>query len=585
MSKIEIETDLLNAEVFPSYMVFNKQQHDKDVSEVLPRVNTYNVSNTAPYSPSDIKAAHGADDIDVPPDASKKRVVIAITIGYNWPSDYVQACFNAMCEQYNITPRTLEIINLNSAGEKASLEEEAAALEVTNTLINQLKQHIRLYGATGTIIPDYNFVPTMSDTNSERAELWLGELLLDLWAGAMNPHAHIRIIGSGLSALSNTVPTLNDLFNTVAYASNDAKFSNNSNGTTDIVNMSWGASLGGNDYVLSDGMFSNPKICYFAPSGDYRVSTYPSTSINVLSVGGTTQYYNANGSNAAAKGPYHKLWVGANNTEDVEGGGIGSGTGFSVGYSKPSYQSNLAVLTNFTNRCTPDVVSIADSESGVNIFYVDRTDATPPYKMKQQLGGVSLAGPILCGLFSHLVQQSHNESGSALTTKVNDIGTSRNLQTFLYTNYVSKPDMFYDVVDGITTLPIQSSLGPHTSGQTFSAGVGYDIPTGMGVPMMKGIRNAMFSTTISTPTPPGSTPPASTPTPPPASTPPAPTPPASTPPASTPPASTPPASTPPAPTPPASTPPAPANPPVVNDIQYRTDYTLARTKIIYNINN
>jgi hypothetical protein len=109
---------------------------------------------------------------------------------------------------------------------------------------------------------------------------------------------------------------------------------------------------------------------------------------------------------------------------------------------------------------------------------------------------------LLAGLFSHLSQRRINENKPPLTTRLTDVGSttlsnSVNLQTFLYSNYSAHASsIFYDIITGTTRLHTDANLGPLNSGKTFSAGTGYDIATGLGVPQMNGINEIMFASTI-----------------------------------------------------------------------------------------
>ena len=104
----------------PHHVVFDPEQSQstRDLNQDLSRGII--PLNKAPYSPSDLKAVHNATNINISPASGKKTVNIAITIAYNWPADYIQSCFNAMCRVYSITPKTIEVINLNSIGKKWS---------------------------------------------------------------------------------------------------------------------------------------------------------------------------------------------------------------------------------------------------------------------------------------------------------------------------------------------------------------------------------------------------------------------------------------------------------------------------------
>jgi len=488
MTKEELETLLLNVEAIPPHRVFDREQYNRDLSAGLIELSRANpgVSNKAPYNPSDIKAAHNATDINIQPAAGKKRVTIAITIAYNWPADYLQSCLDAMCRVYGLTSRTIEVINLDTNGAKT----DAVPATLAN-VINPLKNYVGSSTSTsataiGSIAEFVNASSGVTGESNLGKLGWLGELLLDLWAFAMNPNANIRIIGANDT-------TMGAMFKAVTYASTDSNFATSPNGTTDIVNMSWGGPAG-IDFQSYDGMFSNPRICYLGATGDNRYSTYPATSSNVLAVGGTSLYYDAT-STGTSRGPYNSVWVGANGVA-AGTGGVGAGAGFAIEYARPAYQNNLAALTNYNNtpmRCTPDVSSVADSATGVLIFFTDGTSSSATKIMTQQLGGTSLASPILCGLFSHLVQKAYNDNLATLTTVLTN-GTSTQLQTILYTKYASSgvANMFYDVVDGTLNLPTDSTLGANNSAATFSAGTGYDIASGLGFPLFHGILNAIY---------------------------------------------------------------------------------------------
>jgi len=482
---------------------------DEYATRTRDRANTNGVLNRAPYSPSDIKAAHTATNLSAAPAVDKKRVVIAIVIAYNWPVDYIQSCFNAMCRVYGLASRPLEIINLNLLGLlHATSQSETDALSPVNAMIASLKTYIGRNNSSTSATPiaeigAFNKTdalneyytstprPSSSDRFIARSQLnWLEELVLDLWAFAMNPNAHIRIIGSYTNSMSA-------MLNAVKYASTDSNFATNPYGTTDMVTMSWGGNaLYDTTPANNSAYFRNWKICYFASTGDVSFSTYPATSPDVLAVGGVSLYYNAAATSAPEKGPYNSVW----NTD----GKIASGTGFARNHVKPSYQTNLPAFSaapfNANKRCAPDVASLADPATGVLIFLTDGTTTADAKLRKTQLGGTSLASPIICGLFSHLVQIRINADKAALTTIMNH-GTSVHLQTLLYGEQGA---LFYDVVDGSVSVPNDSTSYHINAGLTFVASQGHDIPSGMGFPKMNSAMTARVTSIVqsSTPDPP-----------------------------------------------------------------------------------
>jgi hypothetical protein len=532
----------LNAIKFkPPHLVFNEAQYDRDVMDGLISVPR-NVNNS-PYLPSELKAVHGASSLNVTNDSGKKKVVIAITIAHNWPATYVQNCFNAFCTVYGFAQRVIEVINLGplvDANGNPVLDEygypafgnpsvaSAAQASVNQGLIDGLSTYITTNGSNlngvtpndrtsiRSINPiDNNNYTSGTDEGDEKLFGWLGEMILNFWAIAMNPNAHFRIINANEF----------DLVNSVIYASTDSNFASNPHGTTDYINMSWGDSApGGDRKMFDDEIFINPRICYFGAAGNYRWAGYPATSSNVMCVGGASLYYDSTNTNLT-------LWVGATNsdaTKQSPGGGTGfSHSTFGGAYPRPAYQDGLAALSSYSTdpkRACPDMCSLADPATGLTVFFTNNDTNDNTKLMKQIVGGTSLASPLLAGLFSHLSQRRINENKLPLTTRMTDVGSttlssSVNLHTFLYSNYSEHASsMFYDIITGTTTLHTDADLGLLNSGRTFSASTGYDIATGLGVPQLNGINTRMFASTdtiqsVPTPTPSVPTPPPSVPTP------------------------------------------------------------------------
>ena len=495
----------------PPHIVFDQAQHDRDVMDGLIS-NTRNLNNS-PYLPSELRQVHGASSLNVTNDAGKKKVVIAITISHNWPATYVQNCFNAFCNVYGFAQREIEVINLAPFVHESEIfgnpsVASAEQASVNQGLIDGLSNYINTHGSNlSGVIPNnrtsINSISTINNDNytsgsvegDEKLFGWLGEMILNFWAIAMNPNAHFRIINA--HELQQV--------NSVIYASTDSNFHDNIYGTTDYVNMSWGdAEPGGDRKMLDDEIFINPRICYFGAAGNFRWAGYPATSSNVMCVGGATLYYNSDDLTSSTN-PKFMLWVGANNSDPSKqsnGGGTGfSHSTFGGGYPRPAYQDGLAALSSYSTdpkRACPDMCSLADPVTGLTVIFTNN-DGTK--LMKQIVGGTSLASPLLAGLFSLLSQRRINENKPPLTTRMTDVGyttlsNSVNLQTFLYSNYTAHASsIFYDIVEGTTTLHTDANLGPLNNGITFSASTGYDIATGLGVPQMNRLNDIMFAST------------------------------------------------------------------------------------------
>jgi subtilase family serine protease len=184
---------------------------------------------------------------------------------------------------------------------------------------------------------------------------WALEIALDIeWAHGIAPGAKILLVEARSSSLSN-------LFAAEDYAKTHAQYVSNSWGTSEFsVEHSY------------DGHFSQSGVSFFASSGDGGSQIWPSTSPNVISVGGTTLTFNADGSLAS------------------ETGWSGSGGGCSA-YEAANPAQNTGSVNCGGRRGTPDVSLDADPNSGVSVY-----DSTP-YSGEAgwwQVGGTSASSPM-----------------------------------------------------------------------------------------------------------------------------------------------------------------------------------------------
>ena len=518
MTRDALDAYLSTIQYKPPHIVFDEEKYQRDIEAGL-ITRSRNVNNS-PYFPHELKAAHGASTLNIPPNAGKKRVVIATTIAYNWPEAYIKTCFEAFCKTYDLwqtTPAapntvrpTIEVINLAPLGEpgygnpplSTNPNANQAVINAIDGVINaggyQLNGPITVRSDLSAIP---NFVGPTGDAEVSNKIGWLGELILNFWAIAMNPNAHFRVVNSAS-------PTGNDLANAVVYASTDSNFpSTNPHGTTDYINMSWGDGFPGMDRPGNDDLhiFFNPRICYFAAAANERWAGYPATSSNVMCVGGVGLFYDSTAA-IGTTNPVVRVWSDGDPT--IPNGYGGGGTGFSHGdpnlgsfagnYPRPAHQpTTLEGVADFNNgiRVCPDICSVADPLTGLLIIF---SNIAGTHIKKLVSGGTSLASPLMCGSFSHLSQRRINEGLEPFTTRINN--TPNNLQKLLYDNFKqngtfnqSSP-LFYDIRSGSTVLPTIAELGPNNNGRTFSAGPGYDIATGLGFANMQNIQTAIFQT-------------------------------------------------------------------------------------------
>lgn len=184
-------------------------------------------------------------------------------------------------------------------------------------------------------------------------------------------------------------------------------------------------SWGGSEYsgeTTQDSHFNHTGVTYFFSSGDTGgARSYPAASPNVVAVGGTSLSLNGN------------VYV-------SERAWSGAGCGPSLYEPKPSFQSALSAPG--TKRGIADISAVADPNTGVLVrwnsgWYI--------------FGGTSVACPIIAGI-------------------ANASGTSQTGALALNARFYSKVGTaaFHDVKSGLAG--------------TFSAGAGWDYPTGVGSP-------------------------------------------------------------------------------------------------------
>lgn len=190
---------------------------------------------------------------------------------------------------------------------------------------------------------------------------WAAEETLDVeWAHAIAPGANLLVV----EAASQSIPDLMAAVNTAR----------NTPGVV-AVSMSWGFGEIPNETAY-DSYFTTPDghvgITFLAASGDdgpLAGASYPSSSPNVVSVGGT------------------RLLVSDSGVYQSESAWTDSGGGYSLYEREPRYQS--AVQTT-GRRSTPDVAFVADPKTGVAVYQTSFRGDESPW---QTVGGTSLGAP------------------------------------------------------------------------------------------------------------------------------------------------------------------------------------------------
>ncbi len=244
---------------------------------------------------------------------------------------------------------------------------------------------------------------------------WQLEESLDIeWAHAMAPNAQIVLMEA--SSASNSA-----LYQAVTAANSYIA----SHGGKGEVSMSWGGSETSGE-SSSDHYFTQSGAVYFASSGDSPGVIYPSSSVNVVSAGGTQVNRNSSGDYT-------------NQTAWSDGGG-----GDSRYESRPSFQNSIESIVG-SKRGTPDLSFDASGGSPVAVYN------SACYGGWVEVYGTSVASPSLAGIVNNA---GHFE-------------TSSNAENTLIYGGLGNGSYFTDITSG--------SCGTH------SATAGWDFCTGVGV--------------------------------------------------------------------------------------------------------
>ncbi len=174
----------------------------------------------------------------------------------------------------------------------------------------------------------------------------------------------------------------------------------------------------------------------------------PADDPNVTGVGGTSLTLTSSGSEST-----EVVW---NNSSGATGGGV------SAYFSRPAWQTGAGVPAGST-RCIPDVAAPADPDYGALVVLNGS---------QIEVGGTSWSSPTWAG-FCALFNQARANAG---------LGAVGDLAPVLY-SYV-----------GANMRDITSGNNEFQSTQGYSAGTGYDLCTGLGVPNVQGLATALAST-------------------------------------------------------------------------------------------
>lgn len=234
---------------------------------------------------------------------------------------------------------------------------------------------------------------------------WEAEEALDIeMAHAAAPSAHIYLV----EAASNSNA---DLLVAVKKAISLLTTSPNTGGE---VSMSYGGGEFSGE-TSDDSSFAGKNVVFFASTGDSEGTQYPSTSPNVVAVGGTT----------LSRSP-STLAIEAEISWEDGGGGVSSYE------ARPSFQSSIAGIVG-SHRGVPDVAAIGNPRTGVWIYdsYETNYNGSPaPWNI---FGGTSVASPLFAALVNHAGHFSASSAAEESLLYANGL-LSPNLRDIEYGN-------------------------------------------------------------------------------------------------------------------------------------------------------
>jgi len=206
-----------------------------------------------------------------------------------------------------------------------------------NTIENDLDVFGKTFNLPECTTKNGCFEKHLINSGTKTNSGWNMETTLDIeWAHAIAPNAKILLV-------SAKTPSGANLLKAVDYAT--------SRNDVIAISMSFGGAEFPEEANLDSHFKSKSGAIFFASSGDNGWgASWPASSPNVVSVGGTSLSLKASGALAS-----ESAWS-------------GSGGGVSAYESEPNYQKDYSIPKSSGMRAIPDVSYNADPKSGFSIY-------------------------------------------------------------------------------------------------------------------------------------------------------------------------------------------------------------------------
>jgi subtilase family serine protease len=275
---------------------------------------------------------------------------------------------DAQSAPYGLSPSTIKSVYSFSTSSTAGAGETIAIVDAYDdpTAESDLAVFSSQYGlpACTTANGCFSKVNQTGGSNAPRANSgWALEISLDIqWAHAIAPGAKILLVEASSNSNAN-------LYAAEDYAKTHAQY----------VSNSWGGSESSGE-TATDSHFAQSGVSFFVSAGDNGTpAEYPSSSPNVISVGGTLLTLNGNGTLASETG-----WTSG-------GGGCSL---YETANAGQSAFSGYAQAGCKGKRATPDVSLDADPSSGVSVYDTTRYQGQSGW---WKVGGTSASSPMWAG--------------------------------------------------------------------------------------------------------------------------------------------------------------------------------------------
>ena len=339
------------------------------------------------------------------------------------------------------------------------------------------------------------------------------EANLDIeWAGATAPNANLIFVvensgngGTGaFGALEYTVdnatnttvfPTKPNIIS-ISYGECEAQVS--ATDKSALTTAAQQAAAQGQTIVAPSGDNGATDCDSNVPATQGLAVDFPASIPTVTAVGGTT--FSADSTNSANPSVATAYWAGStndtnpsalayipetswNDTATTTPSIAATGGGVSTFFTKPVWQTGPGV-PNDGQRDVPDISFTASAEHD-GYLICSQSSCASGYRSAQlaysfsAIGGTSAPTPSFAGIVA-LINQKLN-------------GAQGNINTQLYPLAANSPWAFHDITTGNNMVPCQTGSPDCVSGSTsgYSAGIGYDLVTGLGSLDVNVLLNAL----------------------------------------------------------------------------------------------